>query len=68
MAESILAYISKYKICTGIQEYTKFLFKFKKPYFWPIFCPFSLFFGAKNVFPKKSGMQNFIRFSRTRET
>ena len=31
---------------------TKLFFKFKKPYFWPIFDPLPLFLGAKIVFPK----------------
>ena len=30
----------------------KFFFKFKKCYFWPIFGPFPIFLGAKNVFLK----------------
>ena len=41
---------------------TKFFFKFKKAYFWPIFGPFPQFLGAKNV-----SLQNLahIKFSRT---
>ena len=30
----------------------KFFFKFKKPYFWPIFGPFPQFLEQKNIFPK----------------
>ena len=41
---------------------TKFFFKFKKPYFWPI----SPIFEAKIVFPKIGAvMHNFIRVSGT---
>ena len=36
---------SYYRICVGTQFMTKIFFKFKKPYFWPIF-------GAKSFFQK----------------
>ena len=26
--------------------------KFEKPYFWPIFSPFSLYLGQKNFYPE----------------
>ena len=38
---------------------TQFLFKFKRTYFRPIFCPFPLFFGAKNVCQKILHAQRF---------
>ena len=34
---------------------TKFSFKLKKPYFWPVSGPFPQFFWKKSC-PKKSGM------------
>ena len=34
---------------------TNFLFKFKKPFFWPSFGPFSPIFGSKKFFLKKLG-------------
>ena len=32
---------------------TKFFFKFKRLYFWPVFDPFPHFLGAKKSIPKK---------------
>ena len=64
MAESILVHISgttffpngnnmkfHYRTNKGKLK-TKFFFKLKKPYFWPILGSFPQFLGAKNVFPK----------------
>ena len=34
----------------------KFLNKFKKPCFWPIFGPFSLFWGAKKILLENSAL------------
>ena len=64
----------QYRICAGTQQIinifiieqiqrklmTKFFFKFKKTFFWPI----SPIFGAKKVFPKNQAvMHNFMRVS-----
>ena len=44
---------------------TKFLFKFKKPYFWPFLAYFPNF-GGKKVFPQnRVAMHNFLRVSGT---
>ena len=35
---------------------TKVFFKFKKPYFWPLFDPLAKFLEQNRFFPKNSGL------------
>ena len=51
---------SYYRICVGTQFMTKLFFKFKKPYFWPIF-------GAKSFFQKPWLSRTSRGFLRSRQ-
>ena len=75
MADSILVYISKTTFFPNRRLFiieqiqgklmTKIIFKFKKPYFWPVFGSFFHFCRVKNIFPKNLARISLIRFSST---